>query len=68
MRGRVEARRVKAWYAAHGGGMIFGIDLSSASETSGVLVRGSFPTRASATAHVALICRAQPGVEYEVVT
>lgn len=48
--------------------MIFGIDLSSASETSGVLVRGSFPTRASATAHVALICRAQPGVEYEVVT
>ena len=49
---------MKAWYAAHGGGMAFGIDLSSASETTGLFVSGSFPTRASATAHVALTCRA----------
>ena len=46
----------------------YGILLSSASETTGSLVSGSFPTWASATTQADVICRAQPGLEFEVVT
>jgi hypothetical protein len=44
----------------------YGILLSSASETAGPLVSGSYPTRASAAAQADVICHAQPGLEYEV--
>ena len=46
----------------------YGLILSTASETAGPLVSGGFSTRASATAQAEVICRAQPGLEYEVVT
>lgn len=45
----------------------YGLILSGASETAGPLVSGNFPTRANAVARAEVICRAQPGVEYEVV-
>ncbi|MET4705940.1 hypothetical protein [Frigoribacterium sp. UYMn621] len=45
----------------------YGILLSSASETAGPLVSGSYPTRAGAAAQADVICRAQPGLEYDVV-
>jgi hypothetical protein len=54
--------------AAHSGGMdSYGLILSSASETAGPFVSGSFLTRASAVAGAEMICRAQPGIEYEIV-
>ena len=46
----------------------YGILLSSASETAGPLVTGNCLTSAMATARAELICRAQPGVEFEVVS
>lgn len=46
----------------------FGILLSCASEMAGPLVSGSFLTRAGATAHAEAICRAQRGIEFEVVS
>lgn len=45
----------------------YGLILSSASETAGPLVSGSFLTRAGATAHAEAICRAQPGIDFEIV-
>ena len=55
--------------AAHSGGMNrYEILLSSASETTRSLVSGSLPSWASATIQADVICRAQLGLEFEVVT
>lgn len=45
----------------------YGLTLSSASETAGLLVSGAFPTRADTVARADVIGRVQPGIEYKVV-